>query len=52
MKVEHIDKENMTMRCDGVDYPVITAANSIEEMQVIVDYSEQITKEIINHYEE
>ena len=50
MKVENIDREHMTMRCDGIDYPVMTTVLSVEEMQDIVDFSEQITKQIINNY--
>ena len=41
----------MTVRCDGIDYPVMTATLSIEEMQEVVDFSESITKQIINNYE-
>lgn len=51
MKVESINKENMTIRCDGIEYPVITAAVSVDDMQKIVDKSEQIVNEIIKEYE-
>lgn len=51
MKVQGIDKEHMTVRCDGIDYPVMTATLSIEEMQEVVDFSESITKQIIENYE-
>ena len=50
-KVEYIDKEHMTMRCDGIDYPVMTAVLSVEEMQEVVDYSEKIANEILKNYE-
>ena len=48
MKVESINKENMTIRCDGIEYPVITAAVSVDDMQKIVDKSEQIVNKIIS----
>ncbi len=51
MQVQGIDKEHMTMRCDGIDYPVMTATLSIEEMQEVVNFSERITKQIIDNYE-
>lgn len=51
MEVQSVNKETMTVRCDGVDYPIMTATLSLEEMQQVVDYSEKVVNEIIKHYE-
>lgn len=41
----------MTVKCDGIEYPIFDSNISIEDMQVIVDKSEKIVNEIINSYE-
>jgi len=49
--VSSIDKDNMTFCCDGIDYPLLTATLSVDEMQDIVNKSEKIVNEIVKEYE-
>ena len=40
MKVQYIDRHTMTVKCDGIEYPIFDSNISIEDMQTIVDESE------------
>ena len=35
MKVQYIDRHTMTVKCDGIEYPIFDSNISIEDMQTI-----------------
>ena len=51
MNVQYIDRHTMTVKCDGIEYPIFDSNISIEDMQTIVDESEKIVNGIIESYE-
>ena len=51
MKVQYIDRHTMTVKCDGIEYPIFDSNISIEDMQTIVDETEKIVNGIIESYE-